>query len=370
MMNSLRVLTLAIGLMGIANLTAAQSGPLSEFQEQAAVFAQECAKCHTLGEGDRVGPDLKGVSERRDREWLAGFIGQPSLYLDTDPLAQELLRQYADVRMPDLGLSQNQAEGVIDYIDAFSEASLGAVAETSIVRERIRDRVSGPQGSTGVWIPGLLGGLVLLIAVVVISVLTRNFRFGRIAQVSTVVFLALAYWSLGGRESHHLLGNDQGYEPEQPINFSHALHAGDMDISCLYCHHNADKGPVAGIPSASTCMNCHSVVEKRTGQTEPSPEIKKLLESWKSGKTAKPQPVEWTRVHNLPDFVRFNHQVHVTNDITCQECHGAVQKMERVKQVSDLSMGWCISCHRMEGPEASTHWARSGGPQDCAACHW
>ncbi len=350
--------------------TAAQAQSLSEFQEQATLFAQQCAKCHTLGEGDRVGPDLKGISEKRDRDWIVGFVRKPSDYLDSDPTAQALLSQYADLRMPDLNLSQAQVEGLLDYIDAFSQAAVDTTSEeVTIASEPLSERVEGPRDVEGIWVPGLIFLGVVVVASG-IGFATRRLRFGRLAQLATVFLLALAYWSLGGREAHNLPGNDQGYEPEQPIAFSHALHAGEMDISCLYCHHNAEKGPVAGIPSASTCMNCHSVVEKRTGQVEPSPEIRKLLESWATANTDTPQPVEWTRVHNVPDFVRFDHQVHVKNNITCQECHGPVQKMERIKQVSDLSMGWCISCHRMEGPEASTHWARTGGPQDCTSCHW
>jgi hypothetical protein len=184
------------------------------------------------------------------------------------------------------------------------------------------------------------------------------------------------------------MGNNQGYAPEQPIAFSHALHAGEMGISCLYCHHGAEKGPVAGIPSVNVCMNCHKVVRKRKGEREPSPEIAKIFAAWRerprdgedstggvvrTSQDAQDESatgnIQWIRVHRLPDYVHFNHQVHVHDGITCQECHGPVETMQRMRQASSLSMGWCVDCHRHEGRAAPTHWKRSGGELDCSACH-
>ena len=168
----------------------------------------------------------------------------------------------------------------------------------------------------------------------------------------------------------HLPDNQQGYEPVQPIAYSHRLHAGELQVQCMYCHFGAEKSRHAGIPPESVCMNCHRFVtaplgavraedelaqkENRAPRPVSSPEIKKLTEAFAAGK-----PIAWTRVHNLPDFVYFDHRAHVNKNVACQTCHGPVETMERVRQVSDLSMGWCVNCHRDN--RAST---------DCATCHY
>jgi len=131
-----------------------------------------------------------------------------------------------------------------------------------------------------------------------------------------------------------------GYAPEQPIPFSHALHAGELEMDCRYCHNTVEKGAMAAIPPTSTCMNCHKSI--RTD----SPLLKPLFESAETGK-----PVEWVRVHDLPEFAYFNHSAHLSAGVSCVECHGRVDQMERVRQEEPLSMGWCLECHR----EPQTH---------------
>jgi hypothetical protein len=129
--------------------------------------------------------------------------------------------------------------------------------------------------------------------------------------------------------------SNQGYTPEQPIPFSHKLHAGDNKIPCMYCHSSVEKSRHAGVPPVSTCMNCHSVVKL------DSPHIQKIHTAFKEGK-----PIEWIRVHELPDYVYFPHKRHVAKGIACETCHGNVKEMERVNQASALTMGWCMECHR------------------------
>lgn len=133
------------------------------------------------------------------------------------------------------------------------------------------------------------------------------------------------------------LTHNQGYQPTQPIAYSHKVHAGQLGIDCMYCHTNADKSRHATIPAVETCMGCHSVV--RTDR----PEIQKLTEYYNSG-----TPVPWVRIHSLPDHAYFNHAAHVNAGVSCQTCHGPVEQMEVVYQFVDTSMGWCISCHRSE----------------------
>ena len=194
-------------------------------------------------------------------------------------------------------------------------------------------------------------------------------------------------------DSTHLRlpGDDQGYEPAQPLAYSHRLHAGELRIPCLYCHYGAARSRHAGVPSASICMNCHgsvtagldAVLQERelaeAEQREParvvSAELRRLYDVFALDEELLPIPgvepgrIEWVRVHDLPDFVYFDHRVHVARGVACESCHGPVQSMERVRQVSSLSMGWCIDCHRANP-------ARSGGPveehvsTDCAACHF
>jgi hypothetical protein len=157
------------------------------------------------------------------------------------------------------------------------------------------------------------------------------------------------------------LGSQRGYEPVQPIAFSHALHAGEHQIACLYCHSDAEASRHAGVPSVATCMNCHAQVKK------DAPEIKKLASALEKG-----TPIAWTKVHRLPDHAFFSHASHVSGGVLCQRCHGPVETMVRVRQVETLSMGYCLSCHRHPpaAPGAKNP-ARAGidSPTDCAACH-
>lgn len=138
------------------------------------------------------------------------------------------------------------------------------------------------------------------------------------------------------------------YQPKQPIPFSHKKHAGDMKMPCEYCHTGARHGASAGIPPLNTCMGCHKVaaVDK-----EP---IKYITEKYN-----KKEPMDWVKVHDSPDFVRFTHKPHITAGVSCQECHGPVQEMEEVYQHAPLQMGWCLRCHQ-----------EKNAPQKCFTCHY
>ncbi len=129
--------------------------------------------------------------------------------------------------------------------------------------------------------------------------------------------------------------SNQGYAPEQPIPFSHKLHAGENKIACAYCHVGVEKSRHATIPAMNVCMNCHSVVKT------DSPHIQKLRQHYAEGK-----PVEWVRIHELPDFVYFPHKRHVAKGVSCETCHGDIKSMDRVEQMEPLTMGWCLDCHR------------------------
>lgn len=161
--------------------------------------------------------------------------------------------------------------------------------------------------------------------------------------------------------------SNEGYAPEQPIPFSHKLHAGDNKIACTYCHSSAEQSRHATVPTVGTCMNCHSVVK-----TE-SPYIQQIKKAYDEGR-----PIEWVRVHELADFVYFPHKRHVAKGISCETCHGNVKEMDRVSQVAPLTMGWCMDCHR--GVTAPRHVLAETYPNEkdpkgpvapvnCSTCH-
>jgi hypothetical protein len=244
----------------------------------------------------------------------------------------------------------------------------------------------------------------------------RQSMFLRLAGspvVTLVLLIAVAFALMTVAPSVadlHLPGNQQGYEPLQPIAFSHRLHAGELQIGCLYCHSGADKSRHAGIPAASTCMNCHRFVtatraavaaERRDAENQNraprrvvSPEIKKIydalgLNAQMQRDPQKPlRPIAWIKIDNLPDFVYFDHRPHVNAGVACQTCHGPVETMERVRQVRDLGMGWCVNCHRSvdrAGLDGKGNFTSAPAPAasgltpvtrrvyastDCSTCHY
>ncbi len=185
-------------------------------------------------------------------------------------------------------------------------------------------------------------------------------------------FAAGALWS--GVSQWRLPDREQGYAPVQPLDYSHRLHAGDLQIDCRFCHTGAEKGRYAGIPATSVCMKCHEHVKNSSDarqaaatqerDAETSPELQKLFDYLK-----RDQPIPWRRVHNLPDFVYFNHSAHVAAGVTCQHCHGPVETMERVRQHETLSMGWCVNCHR-ESTQNGVNGRAVNASNDCTVCHY
>ncbi len=203
-------------------------------------------------------------------------------------------------------------------------------------------------------------------------------RLNPVLGVLTVIGVAVIIMIFGFYNQAQDLGTQIGYAPDQPINFSHKLHAGNLEIDCQYCHTGVRKAKSANIPSTGICMNCHNVVKngKYGGK-----EIKKVTQSWENK-----DPVEWVRIHNLPDHVYFNHAQHVkAGNVECEECHGNVENMEVVHQHSKLEMGWCINCHRNKNVDASNNYyqktfdfvdahdkftvAEMGGT-NCQKCHY
>jgi len=195
---------------------------------------------------------------------------------------------------------------------------------------------------------------------------------------------------VSGMSASRLPGNQQGYSPEQPIAFSHRLHAGELQIDCQFCHAAAAVSRYAGVPSSDTCMKCHGLItapfnalqherkmadeEHREPRLIVSPKLRKLYDSVGLGDDLKRKPgatpatIPWVRVHRLPDYVYFSHQAHVGAGVACQRCHGPVESMERMRQQESLAMGWCVNCHR----DATVHGIDGRSVRastDCATCH-
>ncbi len=149
-----------------------------------------------------------------------------------------------------------------------------------------------------------------------------------------------------------------GYSPDQPIPFSHQLHAGQMQIDCQYCHTGVEKSRHAMVPPVNTCMNCHSVARK------DRPAIQKLTSYYNEGKA-----LHWKRIHRVPDFVYFNHSVHVNSGIDCSSCHGDVRQMQKIAQMNSFTMAACLDCHRH--PQEKLPYLKNvkNGPDNCYACH-
>jgi hypothetical protein len=178
-----------------------------------------------------------------------------------------------------------------------------------------------------------------------------HFLYTQKRTVAAIVLVVLATVSVQGWFVAKDIGVYQGYAPEQPIKFSHKIHAGDNEIACVYCHHSADKGKTAGIPSVNVCMNCHKGVQE--GSLYGESEIAKIhdaagFDASTGQYTKEPKPIEWVRIHNLPDHAYFNHSQHVVvGEQECQTCHGPVEEIGYpMYQHAPLTMGWCINCHR------------------------
>jgi len=198
---------------------------------------------------------------------------------------------------------------------------------------------------------------------------------GGVLVVAPLYLIALFYYGADPTTT------DVGYTPEQPVPYSHALHAGELGIDCRYCHNTVEIAAHAAVPPTQTCMNCHS------GIYPDSPKLIAVRESYSTG-----LPIHWIRVHDLPDYVYFDHSAHVNRGVGCVECHGRVDKMEEVYQYAPLSMGWCLDCHRNPVPHlrpvaevTNMAWQPSGDrlavgqrirerydidpPEDCSTCH-
>ena len=368
------------------------SSALGQTPEAEKNFAQ-CKACHTIGGGRRVGPDLKGVTKRLPEAWLIKFIqNSQAMVKSGDKEAVKIFNEYNKIPMPSHNLTDAQVKDILLYIKNGGKLPAGvgakkatakkvAAAPVQKVSEAERYIEQQREGSRNLAIFAIISAVLLLLSLVDL-IFTHYLK----AKWLNYVILLSALWILGEWSWDYAtgLGRQQDYQPDQPIWFSHKVHAGQNQIDCEYCHFTAERSMHAGIPPASVCMNCHSQVKsgKRTGKKE----IAKIYAAIKEKK-----PIQWVKVHNLPDFVYFNHEQHVkVGKINCTECHGDVAQMDQIAQVKTLSMGWCLDCHRKHKVQFTNKFygaykklheeLKAGkidqvtvkmiGGEDCAKCHY
>lgn len=302
----------------------------------------QCKVCHVLGQR-LIGPDLTGVTERRSEEWLIAFIRNSQELIDQgDPDAVKLWEEFK-VPMPPFDFTDDQIKSILTYIENYvpgqetaETTELATESEHAMDAEdfKMAHRNIGPGNTQPTFLIFL--GLILIAILDLIFFRLIRVKFIHVIVIGVSVFVCIEIVVLEAQA----LGRQQGYAPDQPVWFSHKVHAGQNKIDCLYCHSSAMESKSAGIPGTDICMNCHNVIRKGriTGETE----IAKVLASWDNK-----APIHWIRVHNLPDHVFFSHAQHVNaGKRQCAECHGPVEKMDKIVQMENLGMGWCINCHR------------------------
>ncbi len=347
-----------------------------------AIFQSNCASCHNPLK-DATGPALKGVDARvPSKEWLHNWVHNSSAVIASgDKYANDLYNKWGKTAMTAFPqLSVEEIDAVITYVNSVQPPTTAKATDAATSGD------NGQQKDGNGWLYTVITLILLALAAILWRVNTglrgvanakdgvdtpveiplyRNKVF--IAMACILVFILAGYWIVNGAIN---MGRQQNYQPEQPIFYSHKVHAGINQINCLYCHAGAEKSRQAMVPSPNICMNCHKQINEYTGEAEHplytaegkkvngTEEIQKLYKyaGWDPNKkeyirdengNIKATPIKWTKIHNLPDHVYFNHSQHVkVGKVACQRCHGGIQDMDEVYQFAPLSMGWCINCHR------------------------
>jgi mono/diheme cytochrome c family protein/heme/copper-type cytochrome/quinol oxidase subunit 2 len=376
-----------------------------------AVFNANCKTCHKLDQ-KYIGPALRGATDRNSAAWVKTWIANSQAVIASgDAYAVALYKEYNNSIMPSYSfLSDAELDGVLAYIEYGDKVDPAAAAAAPGAAAGDPAAAATGSGIPNEYLSIIIGVLVfilLLILVVlglIVTVLTKYINkqdlpeedkefvsqktdFGKILKSDAVLILVatlvIAFTAKTAIDGLYSIGVQQGYAPAQPIAFSHALHAGQYEIACQYCHTGVEIGKSANIPSANICMNCHTHIQNVGGKEGISPEIQKIYNAVDNN-----QPIEWVRVHNLPDLAYFNHAQHVAvGGVECQTCHGPIQEMEVVGQHSTLTMGWCIDCHRQTeiATEGNVYYdklvqlhstskdalkVKDIGGLECAKCHY
>jgi len=344
-----------------------------------ALFMSNCASCHNPLK-DATGPALQNIDKTfPTKDWVYGWVhNSSSVIASGDPYALEVFNKFNKTQMTAFPqLSKDDIDAILKYVDDFKAPVAATPAAAS---------TGGESTETNGW---LYTVITLALLVLVIILWRSNQGLKRIANekegipnekeiplyrsklviaiVAILAFIFAGYWLVNGAIGE---GRQQNYQPLQPIFYSHKVHVGINQLNCLYCHAGAEKSRQAMIPSTNVCMNCHKQINSYTGEADHplvtaegkqingTEQIQLLYKyaGWDPVKkdynrdangNIKATPIEWIKIHNLPDHVYFNHSQHVkVGQIQCQRCHGPIQDMDEVYQFAPLSMGWCINCHR------------------------
>jgi cytochrome c551/c552 len=341
-------------------------------QDGRQLFNTNCASCHNPFK-DGTGPALKGLEERgqwSDRKKLYAWIHNPPAFMATDPHTQELHAKFGSMMQSFPGLPEKDIDAIVDYINKVEPPTT----------PKGPDSGGGGDGGQNWVIFGVISLIMAIIALILMQVNSNLKKLSDDAEhiqrpepvpfyknkvyislVGIILFVVCGYYFTTAAIR---LGRQKDYSPKQPIFYSHKVHAGINQISCLYCHGNAWESKHAAIPSVNVCMNCHKAITEYKGaaltdeegnEINGTNEIRKLYSyagfdpananKWNASMIK--EPVAWVKIHNLPDHVFFSHAQHVrAGNVQCQTCHGPITEMNEVKQFAELSMGWCINCHR------------------------
>ncbi|MDB4144334.1 c-type cytochrome [Flavobacteriaceae bacterium] len=374
--------TLFLGLLFFSIISTSLFAQEGDPVKGKSLFNANCAACHQLDK-KMTGPALRYVETRLseeeglDREWLNAWIRNSSALIKSgDAYANKIYAEYNGSAMTAFPqLSDDDLTNILAYTAQDKAVPVAAVAAAA----------PGAQAEGGVSQEIVLGALAILFGLLALGLFLVNKTLRRFAAANNVeiaeavkrkslwkafvnnqflmlvvaifFLLSSAYFVYGYLMQ---VGVDQGYQPIQPIHYSHKIHAGDNGIDCKYCHSSARVSKHSGIPALNVCMNCHKSIYEVAPSTATDEyskafydgEIQKLYDAvgWDDAEqkyTGKTKPVKWVRIHNLPDFAYFNHSQHVSvAGLECQTCHGPVEEMEIMYQFSPLTMGWCINCHR------------------------
>ena len=345
-------------------------------QDGKALFMSKCASCHNPFK-DGTGPALAGLEDRHkwaDHKELLAWVNNPGGYMAKDPYTQGLKTKFGSMMtgFPDLTLKD--VDAIVSYLNT-AVANANKPKDSSETGEA--EKSSSNQNAI------IFGVISLILAIIALIMMQVNSNLKKMSDdvegiqrpepvpfYKNKVYIAmgaLLFFVIGGYfATKGALGlqRQTNYQPVQPLYYSHKVHAGINQINCLYCHGNAWESKSAAIPSVNVCMNCHKTIttyekgpklyDDEGHEINGTAEIAKLHKyagfdpakpnAWDPSKA---KPIEWVRIHNLPDHVYFNHSQHVkAGNVQCQTCHGNIPEMDEVKQFSELSMGWCINCHR------------------------
>jgi mono/diheme cytochrome c family protein len=365
----LALLVLSFFVFSIVNVSAA------DVPAGKALFMSKCASCHqVLNKG--TGPALAGLEQRHkwaDHNELLKWVNNPASYMAGDSYTQGLKVEYGSMMTGFADLTIKDIDDIVAYINQ---------AATATADKKVDDNSNGDSSKSSNNNAIIFGVISLILGIIALILMQVNSNLKKMSDDAEgirrpepvpfyknkmyIAMLSLLFFVVGGyyvTKGAIGFGRQKDYQPVQPIYYSHKVHAGINQISCLYCHGPAWDSKHAAIPAVNICMNCHKAINEYKGpvltdedgkEINGTAEIAKLYKAagfdpakpndWNA---AKAKPIEWVKIHNLPDHVYFNHSQHIrAGKVQCQSCHGEITAMDEVKQVSELSMGWCINCHR------------------------